>query len=171
MPKKCLIRDAVPDDCPAVLQLIKDLAAFEEKPESVVEITPEIIEHDCFGKDKWCYCLVAEEETEDETKKIVGYAMFNHAYSTWKGRMLYLEDIYVAPSARKKGIGMAFLTKLSKIAVEKKCNKIRWCVIDWNQQAIDFYKYIGAEVEEEWKQVQLGNSAMLKLANRTLPDS
>ncbi|EDO43475.1 predicted protein [Nematostella vectensis] len=175
------IRAASPGDIPAILQLIKDLAVYEKEPESVVEINEQVLQKDCFGEERWFECLVAEEYDKNHLKpegtksstpmpshhhRVVGYALYFHAYSTWQGRMLFLEDIFVTPKSRGQGIGKTFLKELAKIAIHKGCCKIKWHVLDWNKLAINFYDSIGTDIEGEWRLCCLGTTAMMELSGK-----
>jgi GNAT superfamily N-acetyltransferase len=97
--------------------------------------------------------------------KPAGFAFYFFHYSTWLGRAgLYLEDLFVKPELRGRGIGKALLARLADIAVQENCYAMRWQVLDWNQPAIDFYERLGAEVMREWLDVRLSGDALTQLA-------
>ena len=98
----------------------------------------------------------------------MGFALFFHNYSTFLAqRGIYLEDLFVKPEARGKGVGFALLCALARIAVERECGRLEWAVLDWNQLAIDFYKRIGAKPLDDWTVFRMTGSALEKLASRT----
>lgn len=142
---KIHIRNAIAADMPEVWGLIKELAIYEQAPEQVVT-TPEQMVSDGFGERPLFRCLVAE--TEDS--KIVGIALYYFGYSTWKGKMLYLDDLVVSESYRRQNIGEKLLSQLMHIAKTENVQQMRWHVLDWNIPAIRFYEKIGAELDGEW---------------------
>jgi GNAT superfamily N-acetyltransferase len=154
------IREARPEDAPLIVQFIRDLAEYEREPQAAV-VTPEDILRDGFsGSDRKFWVLFAEWNGEP-----VGFAFYFFNYSTWIGRPgLYLEDLFVRPSARGKGAGKALLAKLAQIAIEKNCYGMRWQVLDWNQPAIDFYDSLGGKMLKEWITVRLMGQPLEKLA-------
>lgn len=135
------IRKANEEDFPAILSLIKELAAFEKSPEKVTN-TVEQMKHEkgLFG------CYVAETSN----KEIVGIALWFFAYYTWVGKSLYLEDIYVKESFRRHKIGSALLRKIFEVARDEDCKRVRWQVLNWNQSAIEMYNKSGAAIDNEW---------------------
>lgn len=139
-----LIRESTPNDMPQVLELIKELAVFENEPD-VVEVTVEILVKDGFGKDPLFTCFVAEVEDE-----IVGMALVYYRFSTWKGRTIHLEDLIVKEKMRGTGIGKKLYTRVIQFAAEKKVKRIEWAVLDWNVGAIKFYERSGAKVMKDW---------------------
>jgi GNAT superfamily N-acetyltransferase len=138
------IRRAVKEDCPRLLELVKELAAYERAPDAVT-VTPEHFAESGFGKNPVWWAIVAEADGN-----IVGFALYYVRYSTWKGQAMYLEDIIVTQSMRGKGIGKLLFGRLIEEAREKKFNRIVWQVLDWNQSAIDFYKKYDAEFDAGW---------------------
>eukprot|EP00112_Aurelia_sp_Birch-Aquarium-sp1_P016801 Seg384.2 transcript_id=Seg384.2/GoldUCD/mRNA.D3Y31 product="Diamine acetyltransferase 2" protein_id=Seg384.2/GoldUCD/D3Y31 len=101
-------------------------------------------------------------------RKVAGFALYYFGYSTWKGKLIYLEDLYVRPECRGIGIGTAFFKRLGKIAVEKKCCRIMFVCLDWNTSAKEFYASIGAEEQPEWRSFYFKNENIQKfLSNRT----
>ncbi|XP_028413983.1 diamine acetyltransferase 2-like [Dendronephthya gigantea] len=157
-----IIRNGRPDDCAAIVRYIKDLAVYEKEPESVVEVTEEVLRKDGFGDSPTFRCLVAEKQNEGQ-RIIVGYAIYVNSYSTWKGRSLWIEDLFVRPDSRGQGIGLEFLKCLSKISLDNGLAKIRCNVLCWNDIAISFYDKIGGIVEDEWRQCTFTHEVMKQL--------
>jgi GNAT superfamily N-acetyltransferase len=138
-----LIREAKPKDISAVLQLIRELADFEREPKAVVNTESELHQH--IFKDKICNAIVADDNNE-----IIGFALYYNSYSTWKGKCLYLEDLYVQEARRKHGVGALLFEKIISIAEYQKVRRLEWLVLDWNQPAIQFYKKYGANLDNSW---------------------
>lgn len=138
------IRRAVKEDCPRLLELIRELAVYERAADQVT-VTLEHFVESGFGKDPVWWTFVAEENGV-----ILGFALYYIRYSTWKGQAMYLEDILVTESARKKGIGKLLFDRLIEEAKEKKFNRIIWQVLEWNEPAIHFYKKYNADFDAEW---------------------
>ena len=138
------IRPGLKSDLPKVLELINELGIFEKAPEKVT-ITLEQLEKDGFEGIPLFHFLVAESN-----HKVVGMAFYYFRYSTWKGKFLYLEDFVVKQEHRSKGIGKMLFNELKSRAVEDNCVGMSWQVLDWNADAIRFYKSIGAELDDEW---------------------
>ena len=136
------IRLAEKADLPAIYALVKELALYEKAPESV---TATLIDYEIDFDDKIFESIVAEINGE-----IVGMALYYMAYSTWRGRMLYLEDFVVKESVRKAGIGKLLFDRVLEIAREKKAILLKWQVLDWNEPALNFYKKYDAIIEDEW---------------------
>ncbi|HET8809198.1 MAG TPA: GNAT family N-acetyltransferase [Flavobacteriaceae bacterium] len=148
------IRDAQKEDMHEVLLLIKELAVFEKEPEAV-ELTVEDLQHDGFGDEKLFTCFVAEAEGE-----IQGMALIYFRYSTWKGKTVHLEDLIVRKAFRGKGLGAALYKKVMEFAQENSVKRVEWAVLDWNQNAIDFYEKTGANVMKDWYLVQMDEKAL-----------
>jgi GNAT superfamily N-acetyltransferase len=154
-----VIRKATPDDVPAVLRLVKDLAAYEKEPDAVVATEDDFL-RDGFGEKAHFRIHIATWNRE-----AIGFALWFFTWSTWRGqRCLHLEDLYVDPAHRKKGAGYALMKALAKEAVEADCARFIWQVMDWNQPAIDFYEKLGAKVLKEWIAVRVDGDALAKLA-------
>ena len=143
------IRTARKSDMSQVLSLIKELAVFEKEPDAV-EVTLEDLENDGFGDHPVFKCFVAETK-----QKVVGIALIYDRYSTWKGRIIHLEDLIVSQSMRGFGIGSALLDEVVKYAHSLGLRRINWEVLDWNEPAIKFYEAKGAKVMRDWDVVQL----------------
>ncbi len=149
-----LIRQAGPKDMPQVLELIKELAAFEKEPDAVV-ITSEDLVKDGFGTNPLFTCFVAEVHGI-----IQGMAIVYYRYSTWKGRTLHLEDLVVHRKMRGTGLGSALYKKVIDYSWENGVKRTEWVVLDWNTPAIDFYQRSGATVLKDWHIVQMDEIAM-----------
>jgi GNAT superfamily N-acetyltransferase len=149
------IRPAERADIPLILSLICELAEFERSPEAV-RATEDDLLRDGFGAAPRFQCAIAEWDAQP-----AGFALYFYNYSTWEGRAgLYLEDFYVRPKYRKRGIGRSLFTYLAQIALRENLGRIVWQVLDWNQSAIDFYKALGAEYVTGWQKMRLEGDAM-----------
>jgi GNAT superfamily N-acetyltransferase len=153
------IRAASPADVGQILQFIRGLAIYEREPDAV-SATEEGLLRDGFGPNPFYFCLIADLDGTP-----AGFALYFYNYSTWMSRPgLYLEDLYVESEFRGKGIGKALLRKVAAIALENNCGRLQWEVLDWNTPAIDFYRAMGAEFLDEWRNVRLTGDAIRKLA-------
>jgi GNAT superfamily N-acetyltransferase len=140
------IRDAVEADVPLIVRLIKGLAEYEQLQDDAVA-TEDAIRDGLFGARRFAEVVIAEDE-----RTPVGFALFFHNYSTFLGKPgLYLEDLFVVPEARGKGVGKALLLHLRELAIARGCGRMEWSVLDWNAPAIGFYKKIGATVMDDWR--------------------
>ena len=138
------IRAAHPQDLPQVYDLIKELALYENEPNEPT-VSLEVFVRDGSGNQPKYRVIVAEEEHE-----IIGIALYYLGYSTWKGSMMYLDDLVVRSAHRNKGIGQLLFQELIKKAKEHQVNQLRWHVLDWNKPAISFYNKLNASLEAEW---------------------
>ena len=153
------IRTATPEDVPEILAFIRALAAYEREPDAVTA-TEDGLLRDGFGANPFYFCLMAERDG-----RAAGFALYFYNYSTWLGRPgLYLEDLFVHPEFRGLGIGKALLKKVAAVALEKGCERLQWEVLDWNTPAIEFYRAMGAEFLDEWRNVRVSGDALLRLA-------
>lgn len=140
------LRPARVEDVPVILALIKGLADYERLADQAVA-TREQLEATLFGPRPFAEVVLADDGDE-----VVGFALFFHNYSTFRGRPgLYLEDLYVIPERRGRGIGRALLLHLKEIAIARGCGRMEWSVLGWNEPAIGFYLKLGAEVMEDWR--------------------
>lgn len=146
---KYLIRDSRPEDMEQVIELVQELALFENDPEAV-EVTKEDLIKDGFGQNKLFHCFIAENDA-----RIVGIALVYPRYSTWKGPVVHLEDLIVTEKMRGSGLGTALLNEVVKYAHNLGVKRISWEVLDWNEPAIKFYEKKGANVMRDWDVVQL----------------
>lgn len=153
------IRAANREDVPLILTFIRALATYEREPEAVTAREEDLM-RDGFGPTPFYFCLIAEYDGRP-----AGFALYFFNYSTWKGRPgLYLEDLFVEPEFRGLGIGKALLERVARIAVEKGCPRLQWEVLDWNTPAIDFYRVMGAEFLDAWRNVRVSGMALQRLA-------
>ena len=158
------MRSARAEDIPLILQFIRDLAEYERAPEQAVA-KPEDLLRDGWGPSPKFRVLIAEWDGAP-----AGFALFFYNYSTWQGRPgLYLEDLFVRPAFRGRGIGKALLVRLARIAVHENCGRFQWQVLDWNQPSIDFYEALGAKKMTEWLTMRVEGEALEKLAETDLP--
>jgi GNAT superfamily N-acetyltransferase len=154
------IRPATRADIPQILAFVRELAEYEREPEAVVA-TEAMLEQALFEE------CSAEALMAEIDGAAVGFALFFHNFSTWEGKKgIYLEDLYVTPSARGKGVGTALLAHIAGIALDRDCARFEWSVLDWNQSAIDVYRKIGAVGMDEWRIQRLTGEALKKLAGR-----
>lgn len=146
-------------DIPLIVQLIRELAEYEKEPQQALA-TEQDIRRDGFSPNPRFRVVIAEWDGEP-----AGFALFFYNYSTWMGRAgLYLEDLFVRPAFRGRGIGKSLLGHLAKIAVDERCGRFEWQVLNWNTPAVEFYKELGARVMEEWSTMRLTGEALRKLA-------
>lgn len=139
-----IIRKGVKKDIPQVLDLIKELAEFENAPDQVTN-TIERLENDGFGNQPVYDLFVAESEN-----KIIGMAITYFRYSTWKGKNLYIEDLIINKKFRREGIGLKVFEELKKFAKNTSCVGISLQVLDWNKIGINFYKKLNMKFDKEW---------------------
>ncbi len=145
------IRQAIKEDMEAVHALIRELALYENAAEQV-STTAETFAKDGFTDKPLFYVYVAEvaNESTNNMPKIVGCALFFFAYSTWKGKIVYLDDLVVTQSYRRQGIGELLLRAVWAFARKHEARQVRWHVLDWNEPAIKFYKKLNVELDPEW---------------------
>ena len=154
-----MIRPANPKDVEAIHALIVELAIYEREPEAVVA-TVEQIQENLFGVDPVAYCHVAEVDGH-----VVGIAIWFLNYSTWLGKAgLYLEDLFVKPEFRSRGLGLQLMKKLAQICIERGYERFQWWVLDWNEPSINFYKSIGADAMDQWTVYRLSGEALKNFA-------
>ncbi|MDA0178177.1 GNAT family N-acetyltransferase [Mesoflavibacter profundi] len=148
------IRFATQQDMPKVLELIKELAVFEKEPDAVIVTEQDLIEHG-FGKHPLFTCFVAEND-----KQIVAIALIYFRFSTWKGKTVHLEDLIVKQDYRGQGLGTLLLDEVIKYGYSQGVQRVCWEVLDWNTNAIEFYKNKGAKILENWYLAQLEGDAI-----------
>ena len=153
------IRAAEAADVGQILGFIRELALYEREPDAV-KATEEDLLRDGFGADPKFRCVIAEWEGE-----AAGFALFFPSYSTWRGHHgIRLEDVYVRPKLRGKGIGKALLAHVAGVAVSEGCPRLEWDVLAWNTPAIGFYEGIGAGMQTEWRIMRVADEALVALA-------
>jgi len=150
-----VIRKAEPNDLVQVYDLIKELAVFENAPDEPTNPLKKFVEEGTCKQPRF-HVILAEE-----AGKVVGIALYYYGYSTWKGSMLYLDDLVVKEAYRKKGIGKQLLDELISVAKEEKINQVRWHVLDWNENAINFYKKYPVTFDNTWITVKLEKENLL----------
>ncbi|MEZ5919880.1 MAG: GNAT family N-acetyltransferase [Parvularculaceae bacterium] len=157
------IRNAKRKDAPVIVELIRDLAAYERAPNDA-KATVKDIETALFSSNPKAFSFIAEWNDE-----ICGFAVYFFNFSTWTGRHgIYLEDLFVRENFRGKGIGKALLASLAKAAIDNNCARLEWSVLDWNTPAIEFYKSLGATAMDEWTVYRVTGPALEDLAATTL---
>ena len=155
-----VIRKAMPEDVPVILRLVKDLAAYEKEPNAVLASEDDFL-RDGFGEKALFRTHLATWNREP-----IGFALWFFTWSTWRGqRCMHLEDLYVDPAHRKKGAGLALMKVLAKEAVEARCARFVWQVMDWNQPAIDFYQALGARPMSDWTIMRVTGDALRRLGS------
>lgn len=151
-----IVRQGEEKDMQSVFDLITELAVFEKEPDAVDISVTDLI-NDGFSENPKFKIFVAEQENQ-----IIGIALFYERYSTWKGRTIHLEDLIVTKNKQKIGAGKALYTAVLKYAFDHNYNRVAWEVIDWNQNAIDFYKSTGATYLNDWSVVQMNKENLAK---------
>ena len=179
------IREARKEDMPQVLELIRELAIFENEPDAV-EINVEVLEREGLGENALFTCFVADASTplsnrastplsngasiplsnEEHESIIVGAALVYFRFSTWKGRMLHLEDLIVKESERGSGIGEALYRTVMQYAFDRGLKRVAWDVLDWNQGAIRFYERSGAKLMKDWRVVHMNEEGLRNYIER-----
>ena len=173
MTNKISIRFATEADSDTIMDFIRALADYEKLSHEVTA-TSDDIRASMFGKRAFAECLLAFScddppggEEGEEGGKAVGFALFYHSYSTFLGKPgLYLEDLFVKPEARGRGVGKMLLQKLAAIAVERRLARLEWWVLDWNKPAVEFYDSLDAEAMDAWTVYRLSGGALEQLANK-----
>lgn len=156
------IRAAQPEDVGTILQLIRGLAEYEHEPQAA-QATKEDLLRDGFGPVPRFHCVIADWDGTP-----AGFALYFYNYSTWKGRPgIFLEDIFVWPQYRRKGIGKALLLHLAQIAVAEDCGRYEWLVLDWNTPAIEFYEALGAKQMKAWLPMRVEGEALSALGKKS----
>lgn len=157
-----VLRPALRSDAPLIAGLIRDLAVYE-RLEHEVQTTPEALERTLFpadGSAPAAQVVIAEVEGEG-----AGFALYFFNYSTFLAKPgLYLEDLFVRPAFRRRGVGRALLLHLARVANQRGCGRMEWSVLDWNQPAIDFYRSLGAQPMADWTVFRLTGPALQQYA-------
>ena len=158
-----MIRPATSDDLPTLVALIRELAEFENSGDQV-EIDEGLLGAALFGPEPSAFARLAIEEDE-----AVGMVIYSRTFSTWTGRPgIYVVDLYVKPDHRGLGIGHALLGMLARLAVDEGLARVEWAVLDWNEQALLFYRSLGAVALEDWITYRLSGAALRALAETSL---
>lgn len=153
------IRTATEKDVPTIFEFIKELAEYENMSSDVIA-TEELLKQNIFDK-KLAEVIIAEYD-----EKPVGFALFFHNFSTFLGKGgIYLEDLYVKPEIRNKGIGKILLSYLAQLALERDCGRLEWSCLDWNEPSISFYKERGAQPMDEWTVYRVTGDKLKNLAD------
>lgn len=153
------IRFADESDAALLLRFIRGLAEYEREPDAV-QATEERLKQQLASSQPPFECLLAHVDGV-----AAGFALFFHSYSTWRGRRgIWLEDLFVLPETRRRGVGRALLQRVAALAVERACGRLEWSVLDWNQPAIDFYRSLGAKLMDEWTICRVADDALVTLA-------
>jgi GNAT superfamily N-acetyltransferase len=163
-PSSCAsnIRPAEPVDVPRIHALLLELAEYERLAHAV-QATADSLHDALFGAHPAAEAIVAESAGQ-----VVGYALFFTTYATFAGRPgIYLEDLYVQPHARGQGFGKRLLAEVAKLAVERRCGRLVWAVLDWNQPSIEFYERLGARAEADWTLYRVAGEELAALAAST----
>jgi GNAT superfamily N-acetyltransferase len=158
-----MIRPATAADTKTICDLIRALADYERLAHEVM-LDEDLLRQHLFGPRPYAEVLLAEDGGT-----IVGFALFFHNYSTFLGTPgIYLEDLFVQPDQRGKGYGKALLAEVARIAVERNCGRVEWCVLNWNEPSISFYRSLGAVAMDEWTTYRLTGDALLRVAGHSL---
>jgi len=153
------IRPGELDDVPLIAELIRGLARYEKLEDEVV-MTEEKLTDSLFGERRYAETLIAQDDGEP-----VGFALFFHNFSTFLAQPgIYLEDLFVVPEQRGRGVGRALLERLAQVAVDRGCGRLEWAVLDWNKDAIKFYERLGAKPNSEWTVYRLTGQPLHALA-------
>jgi len=159
------LRTAHRHDLPLILELIEGLAEYERLRHEC-RATIELLDSALFGERAFAEVIIAEADGE-----AAGFALFFHNFSTFLARPgIYLEDLFVRPAYRGRGIGKALLEKLAALALERNCGRLEWAVLDWNVDAIAFYEKLGAKPQNDWTVYRVTGDALLRLAGRAAVD-
>lgn len=159
--KRVKIRQAKPEDVSGILEMVAELAEFEDLTDQLVA-TEEDYQKSLFGPVPVAEALVAEREGG-----LIGYAIFFSTFSTFIGKAgIWLEDLYVKEAFRHQGVGKSLLKALGKMAQERGAGRYEWCVLDWNQNAIDLYQQVGGEILEEWRIVRMDRKGIENLPEK-----
>ena len=159
-----VVRPATRDDVPLILTMIRELAEFERSLDEV-QATAALLTENLFAEQPAVFCHIAELDGE-----VVGFALWFINFSTWVGKHgIYLDDLYVRPTARGTGVGTVLLQTLARICVDRGYDRLDWWVLDWNEKAIGFYRSIGAIAMDEWTVQRLTGEPLRRMAGIANP--
>jgi ribosomal protein S18 acetylase RimI-like enzyme len=159
-----MIRYAKPQDVPAILELIHELARYENEPEAVLT-SDSLLRETLFGVQPQVFALVAEDNVAQDAAVVVATAIWFVNYSTWTGRHgIYLEDLIVTSAHRGGGHGVALMSELARICVQRDYARLDWTVLDWNSPALGFYQRLGAKPLSDWTAHRVSGAALADLA-------
>jgi GNAT superfamily N-acetyltransferase len=165
MSDNIIIRPATEQDVPLIQRFIRDLARYEHLEHEMVA-TEEGLRKSLFGERRYAEVVFACVGDDPAGAVPVGFALFFHNYSTFLGKPgIYLEDLFVRPEARGRGIGKRLLAWLAQTAVARDCGRLEWAVLDWNEPSIGFYRSLGAVLKSEWQIFRLTGDPLQALAN------
>jgi GNAT superfamily N-acetyltransferase len=154
------IRFAEEKDASIIFGMVKELAEYEKLLDSF-EATIELFRESLFGRS------VAEALIGEYRGRPVGYAIFFHNFSTFKGRIgIFIEDVYVKPELRGRGFGEAMFSFIAKLAIKRKCGRVEWACLNWNEPSISFYKKLGAVALDDWKMFRLEGNYLKRAAEK-----
>ena len=157
---KYKIREATVADIPSIMKLVEGLAIYEKLENEMVATADDFAKFG-FGENRYFHALLAADESVED----VGFALYFFTFSTFLAKpTLFLEDLFVMPDHRGNGIGIALLSELAKIAIEKECGRMEWSVLDWNEPAIALYRRAGATPKDDWTVWRLSGAALEELA-------
>jgi GNAT superfamily N-acetyltransferase len=153
------IEPVTPADVPALLEMIRELARFEKLEQEVVA-TPELYHEALFGSQPSAGALLARADGE-----LAGYAVYFFTFSTFVGRPgIWLEDVYVRPAFRQRGLGRALLEAVARVGVQRGCGRFEWTALNWNKNALDWYRSVGARTMDEWIMLRLNADGLRRVA-------
>jgi GNAT superfamily N-acetyltransferase len=175
-----ILRPATPSDIPEILAFIRELAEYERAPGSAIATHADLL-RDGFGATPRFHCLIAEwsepartnheqratnNERRATSNGAAGFVLYFYNYSTWRGRAgITIEDLFVRPAFRRRGIGKALFARVAAIAVAEGCPRLEWAVLNWNTPALDFYRSLGAEPLSEWTTMRVSGEALAGLGS------
>jgi GNAT superfamily N-acetyltransferase len=159
-----LVRAARAEDCAALFDMVRELAEFESLTEEVAS-DPEMLLAALFGDEPRVFCEIVEAPGE----AIAGFALWFYTFSSFRGRHgIFVEDLFVRPKHRGRGFGRALLAHVARRCVAENCARLEWSVLDWNEDAIGFYRAQGAHLMDDWTMCRLTGEALWRLADRSL---
>ena len=154
----CSISQIRREEIPALLEMVRELARFEQL-EHTVEATPELLSESLFGPQAVAGALLARADNQ-----VAGYALYFFTFSSFTGRPgIWLEDLYVRPQFRRQGIGRALIVEVGRIGVARNCQRYEWTALNWNKNALEFYGRLGASVMDQWVLIRMDAAGLRRL--------